>query len=98
MLIAKKSIFLISLPAVIGLSLIGASDASAKIRLKGCIKWWHPAVASMDPSKAWWPLKKTEVDIEWDGAGKDKSQFTGKKGNEEFNYSEQSRQKRIVFS
>ena len=80
MLIAKKSIFLISLPAVIGLSLIGASDASAKIRLKGCIKWWHPAVASMDPSKAWWPLKKTEVDIEWDGAGKDKSQFTGKKG------------------
>lgn len=76
----KRKQYLLALPIAVGFSLIGASDASAKIRLKGCIKWWHPAVAAMDQSKAWWPLKKTEVDIEWDGAGKDKSQFTGSKG------------------
>ena len=60
--------------------LIPAGEVQAKITLKGCIKWWHPGVAAMDQKKAWWPLKRTEVEVEWDGAGRDKTQFTNHSG------------------
>ena len=34
----------------------------------------------MDQRKAWWPLKRTEVEVEWDGAGRDKTQLTNSSG------------------
>jgi len=59
---------------VAGATLSHVLPVSAKVGLKGCIKWWHGG------QKKWYTYKHGEVEIEWDGAGKDKTRNTGANG------------------
>ena len=77
---AMRAFVLANISTGFTLLIIPAGEVQAKITLKGCIKWWHPGVAAMDQRKAWWPLKRTEVEVEWDGAGRDKTQLTNSSG------------------
>lgn len=58
-----------------GFSLI-PSEVSAAVTLQGCIKWYHPEYPVNDR----WPLKFSEVEVEWDGVGDDPEVLTDANG------------------
>ena len=60
--------------------LLSAGPASAGVTLKGCMKWWHAGMGAINASKGWYNAKNMEVEVEWDGAGKDKTTFTDSEG------------------
>lgn len=59
---------------IAGTNLAFSSPASSAVRLNGCIKWWHGG------QNKFYDFKYGEVEIEWDGAGKDPTKNTGADG------------------
>ena len=73
-----RNCFVGTMPAI-GIGSFAAASfalapAYAGAELKGCIKWWHGG------EQKWLPLKDTEVEVEWDGAGSDKMRWTNDEG------------------
>lgn len=74
--LSRKLVLIFSLPLFGAGALLAASEASAAVKLSGCLKWFHPGY----PGDTYWPLKYTTVDVEWDGAGADKKVTTNGNG------------------
>ena len=67
---------ILALPALTAAVVLTPSEVSARVTLEGCIKWFHPEY----PVRNRWPLKFSEVEVEWDGIGDDPEVMTNANG------------------
>lgn len=66
----------LAIPVFAADALLVPRDASAAVTLKGCIKWFHPDY----PGEQKYALKYSEVEVHWNGVGKDPEVLTDVNG------------------